>query len=100
MPGPVPVYVPLNCQTACDDRLKAGPLREIGQPPGFGGDGWGPGLPVPEWLEPFLVPFLLSKGPVSEFLRAPKTPAPDRPGAAVSSLLVDIAISLVSLVSH
>lgn len=41
LPGPVPVHVPDNCQTACDDRLKAGPLRETGQPPGFSGDGWG-----------------------------------------------------------
>lgn len=35
-PVPVPVPVPDNCQTACDDRLRAGPLREPGQPPGFG----------------------------------------------------------------
>jgi hypothetical protein len=27
MPIPVPVPVPDNCQTACDDRLMAGPLR-------------------------------------------------------------------------
>jgi hypothetical protein len=32
----VAFHVPDICQTACDDRLKAGPLREIGQPPGFG----------------------------------------------------------------
>jgi hypothetical protein len=25
-----------------------GRYAETGQPPGFGGDGWGPGLPVPE----------------------------------------------------
>ena len=30
LPGPVPVHVPDNCQTACDDRLKAGLLRETG----------------------------------------------------------------------
>ena len=34
-PGPVPVHVPLNCQTACDDRLKAGPLRGDRPAPGF-----------------------------------------------------------------
>jgi len=34
LPGPVPC-VPLNSQTACDDRFRAGPLREIGHPPGF-----------------------------------------------------------------
>ena len=27
-PVPVPVPVPDNCQTACDDRLRAGPLCE------------------------------------------------------------------------
>ena len=32
---PVPVPVPGNCQTACDDRLKAGPLRESRPAPGF-----------------------------------------------------------------
>ena len=35
LPGLVPVPVPGNCQTACDDRLKAGPLREERPAPGF-----------------------------------------------------------------
>jgi hypothetical protein len=39
LPGPVPC-VPPNCQTACDDRLKAGPLRESRPAPGFR-KGWG-----------------------------------------------------------
>ena len=42
VPVPVPVPFPGNCQTACDDRLKAGPLRGRGQPPGFGRVGPGP----------------------------------------------------------
>jgi hypothetical protein len=76
LPVPVPVPVPDNCQTVCNDRLKAGPLREDWPAPGFRRGRVGAGLPVPEWPEPFPVPLLLTKGPVSECLRAPKTPAP------------------------
>jgi len=34
MPVPVPVQVPGNCQTVCDHRLKAGPLRGDTASPG------------------------------------------------------------------
>jgi hypothetical protein len=80
MPGPVPC-VPLNSQTACDDRLKAGPLRESWPAPGFWRGG-GPGLPVPELPEPFPVPLTFPKGLSSAFLRPPKTPSSASPGAA------------------
>ena len=40
MQFPVPLCTG-NYQTACDHRLKAGLLRQTGQPPGFSGDGWG-----------------------------------------------------------
>ena len=32
---PVPVHIPGNCQTACDNRLRAGPLRGDRSAPGF-----------------------------------------------------------------
>ena len=48
---PVPVHVPGTCQTSCDDRLKAGPFTRRPASPRVP-EGWGPGLPVPEWLEP------------------------------------------------
>jgi hypothetical protein len=50
VPVPVLVHVPGNCQTACDDRLKAGLLRETGQPPGFSRDGWGLCRKFPGWI--------------------------------------------------
>ena len=52
---------------------KAGPLRgDTASPRVSEGTGGARAFPVPEWPEPFPVPFLLSKGPASEFLRAPK----------------------------
>jgi len=48
MPGPVPVPVPLNRQTACDDRLKAGPSRESRPAPGFP-EGMGGARPPGTW---------------------------------------------------
>ena len=41
LPDPVPVPIPFNYQTACDDRLKAGPLRgDPASPRVSEGTGW------------------------------------------------------------
>jgi len=53
-----------NCQTACNDRFKAGPLRGDPASPRVSEGTGGACFPVPEWPEPFPVPVTLPKSPV------------------------------------